>query len=147
MSDITIRPDDIGTPDVSIKVNVAGGMDGVGIEDITITGGAETDNDGPGGGTGGGTGGGITHETDPTVPAWAKQPKKPTYTAEEVGGDDGTDDEQQDRSDQDLLVLQELNSFTVGKRIRQIHIESGQFIQRISRRNIVVFQQRIYFLQ
>lgn len=84
MSDITIRPDDIGTPDVSIKVNVAGGMDGVGIEDITITGGAETDNDGPGGGTGGGTGG-ITHETDPTVPAWAKQPKKPTYTAEEVG--------------------------------------------------------------
>ena len=84
MSDITIKPDDIGTPDVSIKVNVAGGMDGVGIEDITITGGAETDNDGPGGGTGGGTGG-ITQETDPTVPAWAKQPEKPTYTAEEVG--------------------------------------------------------------
>ena len=80
MSDITIKPDDIGTPDVSIKVNVAGGMDGVGIEDITITGGAETDNDGPGGGTGG-----IAHETDPTVPAWAKQPEKPTYTAEEVG--------------------------------------------------------------
>ena len=80
MSDITIRPDDIGTPDVSIKVNVAGGMDGVGIEDITITGGAETDNDGPGGGTGG-----ITHETDPTVPVWAKQPEKPKYTAEEVG--------------------------------------------------------------
>lgn len=24
-------------------------------------------------------------ETDPTVPAWAKQPNKPTYTAEEVG--------------------------------------------------------------
>ena len=24
-------------------------------------------------------------ETDPTVPAWAKQPEKPTYTAEEVG--------------------------------------------------------------
>lgn len=80
MSDITIRPDDIGTPDVNIKVNVAGGMDGVGIEDITITGGAETDNDGPGGGSGG-----ITQETDPTVPAWAKQPEKPTYTAEEVG--------------------------------------------------------------
>lgn len=80
MSDITIRPDDIGTPDVSIKVNVAGGMDGVGIEDITITGGAETDNDGPGGGTGG-----IAQETDPTVPAWAKEPEKPTYTAEEVG--------------------------------------------------------------
>lgn len=30
-------------------------------------------------------GGGITEETDPTVPAWAKQPEKPTYTAEEVG--------------------------------------------------------------
>lgn len=26
-----------------------------------------------------------TEETDPTVPAWAKQPKKPTYTASEVG--------------------------------------------------------------
>ena len=29
--------------------------------------------------------GGITEETDPTVPAWAKQPSKPTYTAGEVG--------------------------------------------------------------
>ena len=27
----------------------------------------------------------ITQETDPTVPAWAKQPEKPGYTAEEVG--------------------------------------------------------------
>ena len=33
----------------------------------------------------GGGGGGIVQETDPTVPAWAKQPEKPTYTAEEVG--------------------------------------------------------------
>ena len=37
------------------------------------------------GGTGGGTGGGIVTETDPTVPSWAKQPSKPTYTAAEVG--------------------------------------------------------------
>ena len=27
----------------------------------------------------------ITVETDPTVPEWAKQPTKPTYTADEVG--------------------------------------------------------------
>jgi len=27
----------------------------------------------------------ITQETDPTVPSWAKQPSKPTYTASEVG--------------------------------------------------------------
>ena len=27
----------------------------------------------------------ITQETDPTVPNWAKQPNKPTYTAQEVG--------------------------------------------------------------
>ena len=27
----------------------------------------------------------LTDETDPTVPAWAKTPTKPTYTAEEVG--------------------------------------------------------------
>lgn len=32
-----------------------------------------------------GTGGGIAEETDPTVPQWAKQPTKPSYTAEEVG--------------------------------------------------------------
>lgn len=32
-----------------------------------------------------GGGGGIIAETDPTVPAWAKQPTKPSYTAEEVG--------------------------------------------------------------
>ena len=29
--------------------------------------------------------GAISNETDPTVPAWAKQPTKPTYTAAEVG--------------------------------------------------------------
>ena len=39
-----------------------------------------------GAGTGDGTGsGGILKETDPTVPDWAKQPSKPTYTAGEVG--------------------------------------------------------------
>ena len=27
----------------------------------------------------------ITTETDPTVPSWAKQPNKPSYTAQEVG--------------------------------------------------------------
>lgn len=36
-------------------------------------------------GTGSGSGGGITEETDPTVPDWAKQPQKPSYTADEVG--------------------------------------------------------------
>lgn len=29
--------------------------------------------------------GGITKEVDPTVPDWAKQPQKPTYTAADVG--------------------------------------------------------------
>lgn len=29
--------------------------------------------------------GGNSEETDPTVPDWAKQPEKPTYTAQEVG--------------------------------------------------------------
>ena len=42
----------------------------------------------PKGETGGGeSGGGITEETDPTVPAWAKNPTKPSYTATEVGAD------------------------------------------------------------
>ena len=35
----------------------------------------------------GGLGGGIKEETDPTVPSWAKEPTKPTYTASEVGAD------------------------------------------------------------
>ena len=30
-------------------------------------------------------GGGIVAETDPTVPAWAKETTKPSYTADEVG--------------------------------------------------------------
>lgn len=39
-----------------------------------------------GAGTGNGTGGGgIAVETDPTVPSWAKNKTKPSYTAEEVG--------------------------------------------------------------
>lgn len=33
----------------------------------------------------GGGSGGITVEVDPTVPAWAKEPTKPVYTAAEVG--------------------------------------------------------------
>ena len=33
----------------------------------------------------GGSGGSGGVEVDPTVPAWAKQPNKPTYTADEVG--------------------------------------------------------------
>lgn len=42
----------------------------------------------PKGETGSGEGGGgITEETDPTVPAWAKNPTKPTYTATEVRAD------------------------------------------------------------
>lgn len=34
-----------------------------------------------------GGGGGIQEETDPTVPAWAKELQKPSYTAQEVGAD------------------------------------------------------------
>ena len=32
----------------------------------------------------GGSTGGVVEETDPTVPAWAKQPNKPTYTYNEI---------------------------------------------------------------
>ena len=32
-----------------------------------------------------GVDGGVVEETDPTVPEWAKEPTKPTYTAAEVG--------------------------------------------------------------
>lgn len=46
------------------------GMASVSAVDVTL----------PSGGSGG-----IAKETDPTVPAWAKAPEKPGYTAEEVG--------------------------------------------------------------
>lgn len=36
---------------------------------------------------GGGGSGGIASESDPTVPSWAKQAEKPSYTAQEVGAD------------------------------------------------------------
>lgn len=36
---------------------------------------------------GAGGSGGIAEESDPTVPEWAKQAQKPTYTAEEVGAE------------------------------------------------------------
>ena len=48
----------------------------------TVSGGGSSTSSGSSG-TGGG--GGIAEETDPTVPAWAKQPNKPEYTAAEVG--------------------------------------------------------------
>ena len=32
-------------------------------------------------------GGSVSEETDPTVPAWAKEAKKPTYTFDEVGAE------------------------------------------------------------
>ena len=35
--------------------------------------------------TEGNVSGGVSKETDPTVPDWAKEPQKPTYTASEVG--------------------------------------------------------------
>lgn len=47
--------------------------------------GLEVEKDGTLNVVGGGGSGGILQETDPTVPEWAKQPNKPTYTAEEVG--------------------------------------------------------------
>lgn len=46
----------------------------------------DTDTGIPTSGGSGGSGGSYT-ETDPTVPSWAKQPSKPTYTASEVGAD------------------------------------------------------------
>lgn len=39
-------------------------------------------------------GGGVVKETDPTVPDWAKQPQKPTYTPAEIGAASTEDVEQ-----------------------------------------------------
>lgn len=59
--------------DTTMRVNFTpskSGMASVSAVDVTL----------PSGGSGG-----IAEETDPTVPAWAKNPNKPTYTAAEVG--------------------------------------------------------------
>lgn len=70
---------------------------------------------------GGGGSGGITEETDPTVPAWAKQPEKPKYTAEEVGaqpkGDYASHDEVERLSEEivDELYTKNINLFDVSQ--------------------------------
>lgn len=58
----------------------------------------------PSQGSGGSGGGGITQETDPTVPAWAKQPEKPKYTAEEVGA---ASKEEVERLSEEIVDLNE----------------------------------------
>lgn len=62
--------------------------------------------EGAGGGGSGGSGG-ITKETDPTVPAWAKQPNKPTYTAEDVGA--------ASKAEVERLSDEKADRFTVGE--------------------------------
>lgn len=62
----------------------------------------------------GDTGGGITEETDPTVPAWAKEPNKPTYTAEDVGAaekDHNHDDDYAAKSHDHAGVYQPAGSY------------------------------------
>lgn len=66
---------------------------------------AYVDSGKPSQGSGSG-GGGISQETDPTVPAWAKQPKKPTYTAEEVGA--------ASKESVDRLNEEKVDQFTIG---------------------------------
>lgn len=60
--------------------------------------------------------GGITNETDPTVPDWAKQPNKPTYTADEVGAQPAT-----------LVVTVDKATMTASHSSAEIyaHIKSG----------------------
>lgn len=68
--------------DVVINIKVSGDLpdDGTDGQVLMRVGGKNVWADPPAG-----PGGGIVKEIDPTVPAWAKQPHKPTYTAEEVG--------------------------------------------------------------
>lgn len=57
----------------------------------------------------GGTGGGVPIETDPTVPDWAKQPEKPSYTAAEVGAI--SQDQLEDAVNQALTEAKESGEF------------------------------------
>lgn len=52
----------------------------------------------------------VTQETDPTVPDWAKQPNKPTYTADEVGAADA----QETARAISALSEEKADKFTVG---------------------------------
>ena len=54
-------------------------------------------------------GGGVTEEKDPTVPAWAKQPEKPAYTADEVGAI--SQDQLENAVNQALLQAKETGEF------------------------------------
>lgn len=57
----------------------------------------------------------VTEETDPTVPAWAKQPVKPSYTPEEIGaqpsGNYILNDQLQGKINEALALAKESDDF------------------------------------
>lgn len=57
-----------------------------------------------------GGGGGINVEKDPTVPAWAKQPDKPVYTAAEVGA--ATKEEVERLTEENAEIREELDAIS-----------------------------------
>lgn len=59
--------------------------------------------------------GGLGQELDPTVPAWAKQPEKPTYTAGEVGADPkGTAETKVSEHNVDKAAHEDIRQLIVG---------------------------------
>lgn len=69
-------------------------------------------------------------ETDPTVSSWAKQPTKPTYTAEEVGATTAADVYRLVAGTNVVLVVTNYNSATHAASMKLQHLdpESGQYV-------------------
>lgn len=69
-------------------------------------------------------------ESDPTVSAWAKQPTKPTYTAEEVGATTAADVYRLVAGTNVVLVVTNYNSATHAAAMKLQHLdpESGQYV-------------------
>ena len=69
-------------------------------------------------------------ESDPTVSSWAKQPTKPTYTAEEVGATTAADVYRLVAGTNVVLVVTNYNSATHAAAMKLQHLdpESGQYV-------------------
>lgn len=69
-------------------------------------------------------------ESDPTISSWAKQPTKPTYTAEEVGATTAADVYRLVAGTNVVLVVTNYNSATHAAAMKLQHLdpESGQYV-------------------
>lgn len=89
----------------------------------------------------GGGGGTITEESDPTVPAWAKQPTKPTYTAAEVGA--LSESELDSAIDSALAEAKESGEFDGGRGAMILNVTSWPLVYTTETNSLIKYRSPI----